>query len=311
MASWHDILNQIQSDSANCDKIRRGYLNELAKYTGRPAIAYYSGFNGTRIAASPQDRHDLAINDNDMNGFMAVIHQLPRDRGLDLILNTPGGDVAATEAIVNYLHYAFGKDIRAIVPQQAMSAGTMIALACTEVIMGMHSSLGPIDPQIGGVPAHGIIEEFEKIQKAFREDPKGAMAYRPILERYSPTTLGNCEKAIEMAGGMVRKWLGEGMLSGVRDKEAKLEQILKHFGDHSTTLNHARHISYEQVKASGITVKRLEDYPNCPELQDRVLSVHHAMMVTFGISRSLKIIENSIGATFVRKSVKPTGNAPV
>ena len=41
----------------------------------------------------------------------------------------------------------FGTDIRAIVPQLALSAGTMVALACKEIIMGKHSSLGPIDPQ--------------------------------------------------------------------------------------------------------------------------------------------------------------------
>ena len=79
---------------------------------------------------------------------MTVIHQLDRDKGLDLILHTPGGDTAATESIVDYLHNMFGNNIRAIVPQLAMSAGTMIACSCKEIIMGLQSSLGPIDPQL-------------------------------------------------------------------------------------------------------------------------------------------------------------------
>jgi membrane-bound ClpP family serine protease len=56
----------------------------------------------------------------------------------------------------------FGTNIRAIIPQMAMSAGTMIALSTREIIMGKHSNLGPIDPQIAGIPAHGVIEEFNR-----------------------------------------------------------------------------------------------------------------------------------------------------
>ena len=93
---------------------------------------------------------------------MATIKDLDSTKGLDLILHTPGGDIAATEALVGYLRSMFNTDIRAIIPQIAMSAGTMIALSCKEIVMGKHSSLGPIDPQLGGLPAHGIIEEFTK-----------------------------------------------------------------------------------------------------------------------------------------------------
>ena len=34
---------------------------------------------------------------------MSVIHKMERKKGLDLILHTPGGDVAATESLVDYL----------------------------------------------------------------------------------------------------------------------------------------------------------------------------------------------------------------
>ena len=46
----------------------------------------------------------------------------------------------------------------------------MIACACREILMGKHSSLGPIDPQLGGVPAHGVIEEFERAIKEIKDD---------------------------------------------------------------------------------------------------------------------------------------------
>ena len=65
----------------------------------------------------------VGISDADKNGFMSVFHKLDRTKGLDLILHTPGGDMAATESIVDYLGSMFGKDIRAIIPQLAMSGG--------------------------------------------------------------------------------------------------------------------------------------------------------------------------------------------
>jgi ClpP class serine protease len=93
----------------------------------------------------------LDINDEDKNGFMLCIHKLDKSKGLDLFLHTPGGSGAATESLVHYLRQIFGNDIRAFVPQLAMSAGTIIACACKEIFMGKHSNLGPVDPQIKGL----------------------------------------------------------------------------------------------------------------------------------------------------------------
>lgn len=98
------------------------------------------------------------VNDSDKTGLMTVVNKLDRTKGLDLILHTPGGLTAATESIVDYLHSMFGNDIRAIVPQLAMSAGTMIACSCKSILMGKQSNLGPIDPQLGSIPAHGLRE---------------------------------------------------------------------------------------------------------------------------------------------------------
>ncbi len=66
---------------------------------------------------------------------MMAIHNLDRTKGLDLIIHTPGGNIAATESIVDYLRRMFPDDIRAIIPQIAMSAGTMLACACNTILM--------------------------------------------------------------------------------------------------------------------------------------------------------------------------------
>ena len=134
------------------------------------------------------------VDDGDKNGFMATIHNMDRSKGLDLLLHTPGGQTAATESLVDYLHAMFGTDIRAIIPQLALSAGTMIACACKEIVMGKHSSLGPIDPQINGLPAHGIRDEFTTAAEQIKKDASRIAVWQPIIARYHPTLVGECEK---------------------------------------------------------------------------------------------------------------------
>jgi ClpP class serine protease len=102
MPDWKVVLAEIaveqarQTESA-FDLVRRRYLRVLLEHTQRNVIAYYSGFlTKPRIEG-------IEITEDDKNGFMLCIHELDRSKGLDLILHTPGGSVAATESLVAYL----------------------------------------------------------------------------------------------------------------------------------------------------------------------------------------------------------------
>jgi enoyl-CoA hydratase/carnithine racemase len=228
---------------------------------------------------------------------MTVIHRLDRSKGLDLILHTPGGETAATESLVDYLRSMFGTNIRAMVPQLAMSAGTMLACACREIVMGKQSSLGPIDPQIGRLPAHGIVEEFQRAHSEIRADPSKAAVWQPIIAKYHPTLVGEAEKAIQWSEEIVRDWLVSGMFSGETDAQAKAENIVKELGDHALTKSHARHLSAERCQSMGLKVYLLERDPN---LQEAVLSVHHACVHTLSSTAAFKIIENHLGIAFIQ-----------
>uniref|UniRef100_UPI003222108E SDH family Clp fold serine proteinase n=1 Tax=Acetoanaerobium noterae TaxID=745369 RepID=UPI003222108E len=183
MPSWNAILEEIQQSKRidALDYVRRSYLKKLNVITGRNVIAYYSGW------LQKPGTNNSSILDDDKNGFMTVIHNMDRNKGLDLILHTPGGDTAATESIVDYLRRMFNTDIRVIVPQLAMSAGTMIACASKEIIMGKQSSLGPIDPQFNGIPAHGVIEEFEKALLHI-DTKKFDQLAKEVIEEYKDQT---------------------------------------------------------------------------------------------------------------------------
>jgi hypothetical protein len=275
---------------------RRKYLKQLSELTGRNVIAYYSSF-----LTSP-NIEEASIADIDKNGFMTVINKLDRAKGLDLILHTPGGDVAATESLVEYLRSMFGNDIRAVIPQIAMSAGTMIACSCKSIIMGKQSNMGPIDPQFRGIPASGVIEEFERAKAEVANDPKSIPIWRVIIEKYHPTFIGGCEKAIQWSKDVVTEWLKSNMLKDEADKEEIAAEIVNYLSDHKKTKTHARHIGLEDCEKIKLKINKLEDPIEGKDLQDAVLSIHHSYMITFFNSQLVKIIENQdAAALFIDK----------
>lgn len=295
MPSWPAVQTSVQQHGGPHDAIRRQYLAELAAHTNRNVIIYYSGWL-EKANLLAQGMQGFELNDGDKTGFMSTIYGLDRDLGLDLILHTPGGDIAATESLVDYLRTMFKSDIRVIVPQLAMSCGTMIALSANEVIMGKHSSLGPIDPQIGGIPAHGIIEEFETAKREVAADPSTIPLWQPIIGKYNPTLVGEADKAIKWSKQMVAEWMKTGMFASRTDKEDAARKVIDELADHALTLSHARHISFTKAKDLGIAVTALEDDP---VLQDLVLAIHHACTQTLTETGAFKIIENHNGVAVI------------
>lgn len=303
MPNWSEVLAQIQRESAKnargpapVDRVRRKYLKRLNKHTGRNVIAYYSAW------LMRSDAPALEVMDADKNGIMAAVHGLDRTKGLDLILHTPGGNLAATESIVHYLHQMFGDDIRAVVPQLAMSAGTMISFASKSILMGKQSNLGPIDPQIGGVPAPAIKKEFNDAVEDLQYRPHAAAAWQAIIGKYHPTLLDQCDKAIQWSSEMARKWLAEGMFSTSLNPDAKATYVVEKMSDPQAHLSHARHIHIEQLEDLGLKIERLEDDHT---LQDLVLTVHHSYMHTFSSSSAVKVVENHNGTATITTTGGP------
>lgn len=232
---------------------------------------------------------------------------MDRSKGLDLILHTPGGQIAAAESLVSYLKALFGKDIRTFVPQIAMSAGTMIALSTKEIVMGKQSNLGPIDPQFGGMSCSGIIEEFNEASKDVTENPRMAAVWGPIISKYHPTFIGDCKKAIDWSDKIVKQWLTENMFSEFEDKAAKAEAVVRTLSSHNATYSHSRHIHAGELKGFGVNVIPLEGLNDqkingCKDLQDCVLTIHHSYMHTFANSNAIKIIESHSGNTMIMNS---------
>jgi hypothetical protein len=204
----------------------------------------------------------------------------------------------------------FGNDIRAIIPQIAMSAGTMVACSCKSIIMGKQSNIGPIDPQLRGIPATGVIKEFNRAISEVAKDPACIPIWQVIISKYHPTFVGECEKAIQWSNKIVTDWLKENMLLEDAEKEEKVKSIVEYLGNHDETKAHAQHIGLTDCQSIGLKIHPLETPIEGKDLQDVVLSIHHAYMITFSSFASVKIIENQTGAAFMVQRGIPQQMAP-
>lgn len=309
MGTWGEVEQELlrrllPNGTPDFDGVRRGYLRDLAAFTGHSVIVYETAGFAPPPGASPDD---VSISlDPDIGAFMEVVHGLPTSVPLDLILHSPGGTAEAAEAIVDYLRGRFPA-LRVVVPVAAMSAATMVAMAADEIVMGTHSQLGPIDPQITiatpegprSAPAAAIRAQFEEARKDLADHPEHTAAWLPILRSMAPALLQICENAEELAKSMVTEWLATYMFAGEDEPESKARSVASELTNYKRLNSHGRRLNAGRLGALGLNVTMLE---SDQQLQDLVLSVHHAVNHTMNHTGVIKIVENHLGRAFIRRA---------
>lgn len=298
--SWSELLEAFQKNTTQNPgnpnagvqfliEAKKKLLTKLSEHTGRNTILYFSAFLHKKL-------DEITINDKDINAFMANLHKLDKTRGLDLILHTPGGDLSATEQIIYYLKSYFDNDIRAIIPQMSMSAGSMIAVSCKSIIMGRQSCLGPFDPQLNGVPCQSAIREFYKAVEDVRRNPACLGLWQTIISKLNPTFLALCEQADQLSDELTETILSDKQL----DQESK-QKIKDVFQKNENSKIHSRHINRDRCKEAGLKIIDLEEDQ---VMQDLVLGIHHCCMILGEKSNILKIIENNAGKGYIQHTIK-------
>jgi len=130
------------------------------------AIRAVEKLHGTRVITMihRQEKRSLFgfaiarhIDLEDAQTIIAAIKSTPEDMPIDFVIHTPGGLVLAAMQIARAVE-AHKAKVTVYVPVYAMSGGTLIALAADEIVLGEFSVLGPIDPQIAGLPAASIVK---------------------------------------------------------------------------------------------------------------------------------------------------------
>jgi hypothetical protein len=210
-------------------------MKEIEAKTGRPLISYVS----KTAAQSP-------IDDSDLAGFSDLVRSTDGEN-LDVFLTSNGGSPEAAERIVRLLRARF-HNIRYIVAGNAFSAATMICFSGDSILMSLEGTLGPIDPQIGGVPARAILRGFDSLEGRLKtEGPKALPAYIPMLSKYDLHILEICKSAQDLSRELAVTWLSEYMWK-CDPADKKITDAVDFFSDYDIHKSHGR--SIDRVKAA-------------------------------------------------------------
>lgn len=289
-------------------KERKKQLARISELRGGRNIMVY--------AAAVTKRSDVAIDESDFIPFTDTVSSLNTDKGLDIILETPGGSAETVEKIVRNLRSKFS-DIAVIVPRMAMSAGTIFAMAANEILMGEISSLGPIDAQIpfNGryLPAAAILDGVKEIKdEVVGNGGKLNPAYIPILQNINPGVLKDCQTAQEFSQTLVRQWLKEYKFANWKihkksktkvtgqEKEDKARDIAEKLCEHSKWLTHGRSLGIKELTEMGLEIT---DYRSVPELNDAISRYFILLIMTFDQTSIYKIYETPTSQV-LRQSVQ-------
>jgi ClpP class serine protease len=154
------------------DAMRARKIAQIEKKRGSRMILLVHRQETMSLLGFPLVRY---IDINDSEEVLRAIQLTDAEVPLDLVLHTPGGLVLAATQIARAMQGHRGK-VTVFVPHYAMSGGTLIALAADEIVMCRHSVLGPVDPQLGNMPAASLIKVVEQKPIAEIDDETLVMA---------------------------------------------------------------------------------------------------------------------------------------
>ncbi len=205
-------------------------IARLEKKRGTKVISLVHSDSGSPILDMLFGRFISTV---DSQEIIKTLRKIPDDKPVDILLHTPGGMVLAAHQIAEALLKHKG-EVNIHIPYYAMSGGTYLALAATNIYMPKTANLGPINPQIGRFPAVSIKEVLEK------KDPKDIDDQTLILGDVS-------EKAISEVRENARSILTKNDYSKEQSDEI-LEELM------SENYTHSRMIDYDLVKKIGLRV---------------------------------------------------------
>lgn len=275
-------------------------LRRIERYTGRPVLCYVAKTTNLQPGVPAH------IDNSDVDAFADLTGAVSGD-AVDVFLASNGGSPEAAERIVRMLRGRF-KQVRFIVAGNAYSAATMICFSGDEIVMDSMATLGPVDPQINGVPARAILRAFETLEKRLAtEGPRALTAYMPLLSKYDLHLLEICRSAQELSRELTTDWLRTYMLKGEASEE-QIKAIVDHFLDYDVHKSHGRSIDRVRARELRLRVLDVEEWKEAAYL---VRSLHHQYEFFFEKTGFYKVFENAHGINWGRQVQEVTFQVPL
>lgn len=195
-----------------------------------------------------------------------------------VVLDTPGGTVEVVERMVDLIRHHYG-EVDFLIPNLAMSAGTVFVMAGNRIFMSYFSGLGPIDPQIVKdgklVPALAYLNQYERLCKKAVDGELNTVEYA-LVNQFDLGELYQFEQARELSHEFLIKWLStykfkdwdKHSSTGTRvteeDKAQRAEEIAAALSDNERWHSHVRMISRDTLVSDPklrLKIEKLEDTP--------------------------------------------------
>lgn len=269
--------------------LRKETFKRIEQVTKRPLICYVTKTNApVGIPAY--------IDDTDLVGFSDLV-RTTEGKIVDVLIISNGGVPEASERIVRLLRGRFN-DIRFLIPANAYSAATLISFSGDQIVMDEAATLGPIDPQINGVPARAILRAFDTLEKRLKEEGPGALAaYIPLINKYDLHILEICKSAQELSDELARTWLSEYMFHCM-PTDPRVNKIVDFFKSYDIHKSHGRSIDREVAFKLGLTVIKTEEIRG---LADLLLSLRNQYTFWFEQTPFFKLFESARGINWGRQ----------
>jgi len=175
-----------------------------------------------------------------------------RKNKLTVILDTPGGIVEVVERMVITIRDKYKYDeVVFIVPNRAMSAGTIFVMAGDRILMSHSSCLGPIDPQVEKkdgdfVPALSYITQYERLVEKSAKGELTNAEYALFLKQFDLAVLHQYEQARDLSKELLIKWLSvykfKDWVKTPDEKKRRAEEIAILLSNHERWHSHGRPI---------------------------------------------------------------------
>jgi hypothetical protein len=144
-----------------------------------------------------------------------VAQSKKRQKRVAVVLQTPGGYIETAERIANTLrkHYRW---VAFIVPDMAMSAGTVLVMSGDEIWMDYYSTLGPIDPQVERirqdgsralVPALGYLAKYDELVEKSRKNELTSAEAAYFVQNFDAAELFSYEQSRNLSIKLLKEWL--------------------------------------------------------------------------------------------------------
>lgn len=184
---------------------------------------------------------DTTMKRVDADNIYTSLKKLPSDKPKDilLVLYSFGGDIASAYLISKLCReFTKGKVVVAI-PRMAKSAATLICCGADEIHMGSLSELGPIDPQINGLPALGLKNTIKQIAETSSIYPGSSSLFAEYLAKtIKPIDLGYFDRIVESASQYAQRLLEKRRIKNTPDRIKKLaDHLVYDYSDHGFVID--------------------------------------------------------------------------